>query len=321
LIWLKAGSLLVANNWPDGTRERRVFRATAAEDMFMEWTQPAFWVAAWQIILINIVLSGDNAVVIALACRTLPGRQRLWGMILGAGAAVLLRIIFVLIVTAIMDFPLLKFAGGILLLWIAIKLVAPAESHGEASVEVADNLWRAVKIVAIADVVMSLDNVIAIAAAAKGSWALIIFGLAVSVPLIVAGSAILVALLDRLPMLAWAGAALLGWIAGDIMVEDPGFARWLGEPYSNAVQYMAAAAAEPVAQVVQYVEAGLGEPFTSASQYLAAGPAEPFTHASRYVAAGVGAMFVVATGCILVRWRRPLRTSSHVVAAPQSAKP
>jgi YjbE family integral membrane protein len=286
----------------------------------MEWTQAAFWVAAWQIILINIVLSGDNAVVIALACRTLPAKQRLWGMVLGAGAAVLLRIMFVLIVTAIMDFPFLKFAGGILLLWIAIKLVVPAESHGGPSVAAADNLWRAVKIVAIADVVMSLDNVIAIAAAAKGSWALIIFGLAVSVPLIVAGSAILVALLDRLPILAWAGAALLGWIAGDIMVEDPGFIRWLGDPYSNAVQYLAAGAIEPFAQGVQYAGAGLGEPFTSASQDLAAGLAEPFSHASRYVAAGLGAMFVVATGYILVRQRRPVRTSPHVVAAPQTAE-
>jgi predicted tellurium resistance membrane protein TerC len=141
------------------------------------------------------------------------------------------------------------------------------------------------------DVVMSLDNVIAIAAVAKGKWVLIIFGLAVSVPLIVAGSAILVALLNRLPILAWAGAALLGWIAGDIMVEDPGFARWLGDPYGNAVQY------------------------------VAAGVAEPFTHASRYAAAGLGAVFVIAAGYIRVRGRRPLRTSSHVVAVPQNAKP
>jgi YjbE family integral membrane protein len=281
LISIKAGSLVAANNWPDETRERRVFGATTGKDRVMEWTQPAWWVAAWQIILINIVLSGDNAVVIALACRTLPARQRLWGMVFGAGAAVLLRIIFVLIVTAIMDFPLLKFVGGILLLWIAIKLVA--DSHGEVSVAAADNLWRAVKIVAIADVVMSLDNVIAIAAAAKGSWVLIIFGLAVTIPLIVAGSAILVALLDRLPILAWAGAALLGWIAGDIMVEDPGLI------------YIAAFAAEPFAQVVQYAGVGLGEPLTS-------------THTSRYVAAGLGAMFVVATGYILVGRRRPVRT-------------
>jgi YjbE family integral membrane protein len=272
----------------------------------MEWAQPAFWVAAWQIILINIVLSGDNAVVIALACRTLPATQRRWGMVLGAGAAVLLRIIFVLIVTAIMDFPFLKFVGGILLLWIAIKLIVPTEPHGETSVEAADNLWRAVKIVAIADVVMSLDNVIAIAAAAKGSWVLIIFGLAVSVPLIVAGSAILVALLDRLPILAWAGAALLGWIAGDIMAEDPGFTRWLGDPHSNAVQYLAASAAGPFAQAGQYTGTGLGAPLAWASQHLAA---------------GLGAMFVVATGYIQVRRSRPVRTSSHVTAASKTSEP
>src|SRR5262245_28507195 len=182
------------------------------EGLLMDWTLPAFWLPAWQIIVINILLSGDNAVVIALACRTLPPRQRLWGMIVGAGAAVLLRIFFTVIVTSIMGFPLLKFIGGVLLLWIAIRVVLPAAPH--KSIEAADNLWRAVKIIAIADVVMSLDNVIAIAAAAKGSWLLIIFGLTISIPLIVAGSAILMALLDRLPILAWAGSALLGWIAG-----------------------------------------------------------------------------------------------------------
>jgi YjbE family integral membrane protein len=245
----------------------------------MDWTQPAFWLAAWQIILINIVLSGDNAVVIALACRTLPGKQRLWGMALGACAAVLLRIIFVMIITAIMDFPLLKFIGGILLLWIAIKLIVPAESHGGGSVEAADNLWRAVKIVAIADVVMSLDNVIAIAAAAKGSWLLIIFGLAVSVPLIVAGSAILMTLLDRYPIMSWGGAALLGWIAGEIMIEDPAFARWLGEP----------------AQAFQFLTASLG----------VSSLVDPPTHAFQYGAASLGAAFVVAAGYIIVRRRRP----------------
>ena len=173
----------------------------------MDSYQPAFWIASWQIILINIVLSGDNAVVIALACRTLPNRQRLWGMALGAGAAVLLRIVFVMIITAIMDIPLLKFIGGGLLLWIAFKLIVPAVSQGGESVEAGDNLWRTVKIVAVADAVMSLDNVIAIAAAAKGSRLLIVFGLTVSVPLIVAGSAILVVLLDRYPIMNW-GARL-----------------------------------------------------------------------------------------------------------------
>jgi len=262
-------------------------------DLVMDWTQPGFWLTAWQIILINIVLSGDNAVVIALACRTLPRRQRLWGMALGACAAVLLRVVFVMIITMIMDFPLLKFTGGILLLWIAIKLIVPGESHGAASVEAADNLWRAVKIVAIADVVMSLDNVIAIAAAAKGSWLLIIFGLTVSVPLIVAGSAILVTLLDRYPIASWGGAGLLGWVAGEIMIEDPAFARWLGEP----------------AQAAQLLKAGMGV------GWLEAAP----THTVQYGAAALGAMFVVATGYIIIRRRRPACLTA--AAAPDGAKP
>ncbi len=201
----------------------------------MEWTQPAFWLAAWQIILINVVLSGDNAVVIALACRTLPPRQRFWGMAFGAGAAVLLRIIFTLIITTVMGLPYLKLIGGLLLLWIAVKLVMPSESHGEDSVKAGDNLWKAVQIVAIADVVMSLDNVIAIAAAAKGSWALIIFGLVVSVPMIVAGSALLMSWMERFPILVWGGAALLGRVAGEIMIEDPAVIGWLGQATAHGL--------------------------------------------------------------------------------------
>jgi YjbE family integral membrane protein len=191
-----------------------------------------FWIAAGQIIGVNVILSGDNAVVIALACMHLPPKQRLWGMILGAGVAVLLRVIFTLVVAQAMEYPALKFVGGILLLWVAVKLVVPEEESGD-KVEAAETLWRAVRIVAIADIVMSLDNVIAIAASAETAAArvdlahaaaikttLIIFGLATSVPLIVAGSAMLMAVLERYPILVWAGGALLGWVAGDIMVKD-----------------------------------------------------------------------------------------------------
>src|SRR5215203_855687 len=127
----------------------------------------AFWLGAAKIIGINIVLSGDNAVVIALACRMLPPKERFWGMILGAGVAVLLRILFTLVVAQAMGYPFLKLVGGLLLLWVAVKLVVPEEDGGEGKVTAADNLWRAVRIVAIADIVMSLDNVIAIAAAAE----------------------------------------------------------------------------------------------------------------------------------------------------------
>jgi YjbE family integral membrane protein len=206
-----------------------------------EFSQPAFWLAALQIIWINILLSGDNAVVIALACRGLHGSRRRWGMILGAGAAIGLRVIFTIIIAQLMGLPFLKLVGGVALLWIAIKLLVPEEAHGEDSVKAGESLWRAVRIVAIADIVMSLDNVIAIAAAAKGDITLIIFGLVVSIPMIIAGAALLMAVLDRFPILVWAGAALLGWIAGEIMIEDPASISFLGADFVHKYVYVAAA--------------------------------------------------------------------------------
>lgn len=206
----------------------------------MSIDQPAFWLAALQIIWINVLLSGDNAVVIALACRTLPKAQRIWGMVLGAGVAVLLRIVFTGVVTQLMELPYLKLVGGIALLWIAVKLIVPEEAD-EGGVEAATTLMRAVRIVAVADIIMSLDNVIAIAAAAHGDVLLIVFGLAVSIPMIVAGAAVLMKVLERFPVLVWAGAALLGWIAGEIMIEDPGVMRWIGAEFAHAYVYVAGA--------------------------------------------------------------------------------
>jgi len=185
-----------------------------------EMQQPAFWVALGKIMWINVLLSGDNALVIALACRGLEPRQRLWGMILGAGVAVILRIIFTGIVVTLMELPYLKLVGGLALVVIAAKLLVPDEED-EEGIKSASHLWAAVQIVAVADIVMSLDNVIAVAAAANGSVPLLILGLAISVPLIVAGAALIMALLNRLPILVWAGAALLGWIAGDVIATDP----------------------------------------------------------------------------------------------------
>lgn len=235
--------------------------------------QVSFWVAAWKIIGINIVLSGDNAVVIALACRMLPPRQRIWGMVLGAGVAVLLRVVFTLVVAQAMEYQFLKLAGGVLLLWVAIKLVVPDEGGGEGKIEAADNLWRAVRIVAIADIVMSLDNVIAIAAAADTAAqavdplhaaaikaTLIIFGLATSVPLIVAGSALLMAVLERYPILVWAGGALLGWVAGDIMVKDNALLMWISPQTIEAVHYWAAAAGALLVVGTGYVMVKLRRP-------------------------------------------------------------
>jgi YjbE family integral membrane protein len=173
-----------------------------------------------KIIWINILLSGDNAIVIALACRALPPRQKFWGILLGAAAAVGLRIFFTVILAYVLELPWLRLVGGLLLLWIAVKLLVQDEAD-EASVQSSDNLWGAVRTVAIADIVMSLDNVLAIAAAAHGDMMLIVFGLTISIPLIVAGATLIMALLTRFPILVWAGAGLLGWIAGELMVEDP----------------------------------------------------------------------------------------------------
>jgi YjbE family integral membrane protein len=193
-----------------------------------------FWLAIGKIIWIDILLSGDNAVVIALACRGLPPRQRVWGMVLGAGAAVTLRIIFTAIVASLMLLPYVKIVGGTALLYIAAKLLVPdPPSHG--GVATGEQLWRAVRIVAVADAVMSLDNVIAIAAVAQGHIALLVFGLVVSIPLIVAGAALIMLLLDRFPVLIWAGAALLGWIAGEAIATDSFVVAYLVDNYTVAL--------------------------------------------------------------------------------------
>lgn len=211
------------------------------QDLAQSFAHAPFWIALGQIIWINILLSGDNAVVIALACRTLPSRQRFWGIVLGAGAAVLLRVFFTIVIAQVMAIPFLKLAGGLLLLWIAVKLILPNDDHADGSVKAGDTLLRAVWLVTVADIVMSLDNVIAIAAAAESAatridfahaltmkTVLIVFGLATSVPLIIAGSAMLMRLLERFPILVWAGAALLGWVAGEIIVTDAGIETYLG---------------------------------------------------------------------------------------------
>jgi YjbE family integral membrane protein len=203
-----------------------------------------FWLALAKIMWINILLSGDNAVVIAMACRGLPHRQRVWGMVLGAGVAVGLRIVFTGVVASLMLLPYLKIVGGLALFYIAAKLLVP-DDPDEGEAEAAEHLWRAVRIVAIADIIMSLDNVIAIAAAAGGNMALLVIGLAVSIPLIVAGAALIMSLLDRFPILVWAGAALLGWIVGEVIATDPVSVGYLnanfGEAIAHKVEYVAAA--------------------------------------------------------------------------------
>jgi YjbE family integral membrane protein len=181
--------------------------------------RPAFWLAVGKIIWINVLLSGDNALVIAMACRGLHGRHRLWGMVIGSGVAVVLLILFTGIVATLMSLPYLKLVGGLALLVIAAKLLVPEDENDE--IAAGTTLWHAVRIVVIADIIMSLDNVIAVAAAAQGQYSLLIIGLAVSIPMIIAGAALIMLVLDRYPVLVWLGAMLLGWIAGDVIASDP----------------------------------------------------------------------------------------------------
>jgi YjbE family integral membrane protein len=181
--------------------------------------KPSFWLAVGKIIWINILLSGDNALVIAMACRGLRGRHRMWGMIIGSGVAVVLLIAFTGIVATLMTLPYLKLIGGIALLVIAAKLLVPEDENDE--VAAGTTLWHAVRIVVIADIIMSLDNVIAVAAAANGQWSLLILGLTISIPMIIAGAALIMLILDKYPVLIWLGAVLLGWIAGDVIASDP----------------------------------------------------------------------------------------------------
>jgi YjbE family integral membrane protein len=178
-----------------------------------------FWLALGKIVWINVLLSGDNALVIALACRGLHGRYRFWGMVAGSGIAVALRIAFTGIVATLMALPYLKLVGGLALLVIAAKLLVPDDDNDD--IAAGTTLWQAVRIVAVADIVMSLDNVIAVAAAANGQASLLILGLAMSIPLIIAGAALIMLVLDRLPFLVWLGAMLLGWVAGEVIATDP----------------------------------------------------------------------------------------------------
>lgn len=202
-------------------------------------TEPNLWLAIVEIIWINILLSGDNAVVIALACRSLPPRQRFWGMVIGAGAAAVLRIGFAGIITELMLLPFVRMIGGVALVWIAVKLLAPQDHDDDDAPEAGASLWRAVRIVVVADLVMSLDNVIAIAAVAKGRYVLLIIGLAISIPMVIAGSALVFALLQRFPILVWGGAAVLGWVAGDIFANDPVVGNLLGQFGSDDVELAA----------------------------------------------------------------------------------
>ena len=189
-----------------------------------------FWQALGAIIWVNLLLSGDNAVVIALAARSLPPHQQKKAVFWGSGAAILMRVVLTVFAVALLQLPWLKLIGGVLLLWIGVKLIVP-EHEGE-DIQSSDNLFQAVKTILIADLVMSLDNVIAVAAAAEqgppeAKVTLLVIGLALSIPIVIFGSTLMLKVMGRFPIIITLGAALLGWIAGDIMVTDPAIVGWV----------------------------------------------------------------------------------------------
>ena len=211
---------------------------------------PEFWVAVGQIIMIDILLGGDNAVVIALACRKLPPAQRTKGILWGTAGAIVLRVILIFFALTLLAIPFLKVVGAILLVWIGIKLLAPDHDDAHGNIAGSDKLWAAVKTVIVADLVMSVDNVIAIAGAAQGAgeghqMPLVIFGLVVSIPIIVWGSQLVIKLMDRYPMIITAGGMLLGWIAGTMLISDPAVVRldawtWVPKiPQTDTIKYAA----------------------------------------------------------------------------------
>lgn len=195
---------------------------------------PQFWVDVFKIIMIDLLLSGDNAVVIALACRNLPAAQRKKGIMYGVGGAIGLRIVLTFFAVSLLALPYLKLVGALLLLWIGIKLILPEdEAHGEGKIKAEANLWGAVKTIIIADFVMSLDNVLGVAAVAHGNVWLLVFGLLVSIPMIAWSSQLVLRLIDRYPFIIYAGGALLGYVAGEMLVTEALF-----KPLVEAQHYL-----------------------------------------------------------------------------------
>ncbi len=207
-----------------------------------EFLTAQFWIAVGQIILIDILLGGDNAVVIALACRQLPPALRMKGIIWGTAGAIVLRVVLIAFALTLLQVPYLKLTGAVLLLWIGIKLIAPSDEDEHSNIQGSDKLWAAVKTVIVADLVMSVDNVIAIAGAATSAGGdhqmpLVIFGLLVSIPIIIGGSQLVLKLMDRFPIIITVGGMLLGWIAGTMAYSDPAISAWV--PVAPVWSYVA----------------------------------------------------------------------------------
>ena len=194
--------------------------------MIEMFSNPQFWVSVLQIIAIDLLLSGDNAVVIALACRNLPAEQRRKGVLFGVAGAIFLRVILTFFAVGLLTLPFIKILGAVLLLWIGIKLIVPQEEHGGVNVQGNTHLWAAIKTIIVADFVMSLDNVIGVAAAAKGSFGLLVFGLLISIPMIVWSSQLILKFMDRFPVIIVVGGALLGFVAGEMLMTDMLVKAW-----------------------------------------------------------------------------------------------
>jgi len=203
----------------------------------MSIEDPLFWTALLKIIGVNIILSGDNAVVIALAARSLPPKQQKQAIFWGAGAAIVLRIILTLFAVALLALPWLKLIGSVLLLWIGVKLLVPEDD--DPGVTASDNMMIAIRTILIADLVMSLDNVIGVAAAAGGSTVLLVLGLAISIPIVIFGATVLVKIMDRFPIIVVIGAALIGFVAGEMAWEDAALTPWTSA-YPASVKYVPA---------------------------------------------------------------------------------
>jgi YjbE family integral membrane protein len=222
--------------------------------MLAELASQAFWIGLLKIIGVNIILSGDNAVVIALAARSLPARQQRQAIFWGAGAAVVLRILLTIFAAALLALPWLKLIGSLLLFWIGVKLLIPED--GEDDIEASEHLLTAIKTILIADLVMSLDNVIAVAAAAGGSYVLLILGLAISIPLVIFGATLLIKLMERFPIIITAGAGLIGWVAGEMLVADSalrGGFESMGVHYKGEHPQVAGVSLEIIAAVVGFI--------------------------------------------------------------------
>jgi YjbE family integral membrane protein len=207
----------------------------------------AFWKSLLEIIVVNLVLSGDNAVVIALAARNLPARQQKNAIVFGSAAAIVLRVVLTLFAVQLLEYPYLKLVGAVLLMWIGTRLLLPEDEHG-GGMAAAGSLWGAVRTILIADLVMSVDNVIAVAAAAEtgpaeARIALLIIGLGLSIPLIILGSRLLLSLMARWPVIITLGAGLLGFVAGEMAVSDPAIEGWFHATFGRLDLVLAAACA------------------------------------------------------------------------------